>query len=177
VALLTAHIVSFARTTSGTKICRWLLPRDARSRSGVQQAWLFHVCGRRWGIRLSEGRSGPGPASGIEEPLRDPDKGRYLSIPGARSGNSLRKLGPSIVIVEIRDHIVIRIVICIESDRIFKTWPPIYRGQKRPVRDRLRLSQLSTSLFSTRTKFRLVCLNLYLWVHPTPSSPDHKSFI
>jgi hypothetical protein len=108
----------------------------------------------------------------------DSDKGittkaRYLSSPGARSGNSPWKLGPSIVIVEIRDHIVI----CIEPDRFFETWPPIYRGQKRLARDRLRLSQLATSLFSTRTKFCLVCLNLYLRVHPTPSSPDSKSFI
>jgi hypothetical protein len=69
------------------------------------------------------------------------------------------------------------IVICIEPDQILETWPPIYRGQERPARDKLRLSQLSTSLFSTHTKFCLFCLNLYLRVHPTPSSPDRKSFI
>jgi hypothetical protein len=69
------------------------------------------------------------------------------------------------------------IVICIEPDRFLETWPPIYRGQERPARDRLRLSQLSTRLFLTHTKFRLVCLNLYLRVHPMPSSPDPKSFI
>jgi hypothetical protein len=101
----------------------------------------------------------------------------YFSTPGARLSNSPWKLGPSIVIVEIQDHIVIRIVICIGPNRFFETWPPIYRGQERPARDRLRLSQLSTSLFSTCIMFRLVGLNLYLLVHLAPSSPDPKSFI
>jgi hypothetical protein len=102
---------------------------------------------------------------------------RYRSTPGARSGNSLWKLGPDIVIVKIRDHIINSIVICIKPDRICETWPPIYRGQERPARDRLRLSELFTSLFSTHTKFRPVCLNLYLRVHQTPSSPNPKSLI
>jgi hypothetical protein len=31
-------------------------------------------------------------------------------------------------------------VICIEPDRILETWSPIYRGQERLVRGRLRLS-------------------------------------
>jgi hypothetical protein len=61
-------------------------------------------------------------------------------------------------------------VICTEPDRILETWPPIYRGQEL-ARDRLRLSQLITSLFSSYIKFRLVCLNLYLWVHPMPLPP------
>jgi hypothetical protein len=45
------------------------------------------------------------------------------------------------------------IVMHIEPDRILETWPPIYRGQERPDRERLRLSQLIPSLFSTRIKF------------------------
>jgi hypothetical protein len=69
------------------------------------------------------------------------------------------------------------IVICIEPDRILETWPPIYRGQERPARDRLRLSQLSTT-FILNTHETLPCLtNLYLRVHPMPSAPDPKSFI
>jgi hypothetical protein len=115
---------------------------------------------------------GPGPGDeGITT------KARYLSTHRACSGNGPWKLGPSIVIVEIRDHIVIRIVICIEPDRFFETWPPIYRGQERPARDKLRLSELFTSLFSTCTKFRIVRLNFYLRVYPTLSSPNSKSFI
>jgi hypothetical protein len=76
---------------------------------------------------------------------RDTDKGiatkaRYPSTCVARSGNSPWKLGLGIVIVEIKDHDISNIVICIEPDWIFEIWPPIYRGQERPARDRLRLS-------------------------------------
>jgi hypothetical protein len=46
------------------------------------------------------------------------------------------QLGPGIVIVEIRDHIVYNIVICIEPDWILETWPPIYRGHERSSRDK-----------------------------------------
>jgi hypothetical protein len=68
-------------------------------------------------------------------------------------------------------------VICIKTDRILETWPPIYRGQERPARDRLRLSQLNTTLI-LHTRIIMACLtDLYLRVHLTPSSPDPKSFI
>jgi hypothetical protein len=50
----------------------------------------------------------------------------------------------------------------------------IYRGQERPARDRLRLSQVHHHVYSQYTP----CLtDLYLWVHPTPYSPDPRSFI
>jgi hypothetical protein len=68
----------------------------------------------------------------------------------------------------------IDIVICIGPDRILETWPPIYRGQERMVRDRLRVSQVHHRIYSRCTP----CLtDLYLRVHPTPYSPDPKSFI
>jgi hypothetical protein len=55
-------------------------------------------------------------------------KAHYLSTPNACSCNIPWKLGPNIIIVKIRDHIVNNVVICIEPDQIFETWPPIYRG-------------------------------------------------
>jgi hypothetical protein len=67
------------------------------------------------------------------------------------------------------------IVILVEPDRILETWPPIYRGQERPTRDRLRLSQLIARLFSPHITFRLVCLIFNLRVHLKPSSPYPKS--
>jgi hypothetical protein len=69
------------------------------------------------------------------------------------------------------------IVICIELDQFLGTWPPIQRGQERPARDRLRLSQLSTTLILDTKKPHLVLSDLYLRVHPTPSFLDPKSFI
>jgi hypothetical protein len=39
-------------------------------------------------------------------------------------------------------------VICIEPDRFLETLPPIYRGQERPARDRLRLSQVHHHVYS-----------------------------
>jgi hypothetical protein len=66
------------------------------------------------------------------------------------------------------------IVICTRPDRFLETWPPIYRGQERPVRDRLRVSQVDHHVYSRYTP----CLtDLYLRVHPTPYFPDPKSFI
>jgi hypothetical protein len=65
-------------------------------------------------------------------------------------------------------------VISIEPDRFLETWQPIYRGQERPARDRLRVSQVYYHVYSRYTP-RLT--NLYLQVHPTPYSPDPKSFI
>jgi hypothetical protein len=69
------------------------------------------------------------------------------------------------------------IVICIEPDRILETWPPIYRGQERLARDRLRLSQSSTTLILNTHQISPCLTDLYLRVHPAPSSPDPKSFI
>jgi hypothetical protein len=61
-----------------------------------------------------------------ETKAKESDKGiatkvRYLSTPMARLDNSPWKLGPGIVIVKIRDHVVYSIVIYIEPDRIFET--------------------------------------------------------
>jgi hypothetical protein len=68
----------------------------------------------------------------------------------------------------------IDIVICIGPDRILETWSPIYRGQERPVRERLRVSQVDHHVYSRYTP----CLtDLYLRVHLIPYSPDPKSFI
>jgi hypothetical protein len=68
----------------------------------------------------------------------------------------------------------IDIVKCIRPDRFLETRPPIYRGQERLVRDRLRVSQVDHHVYSRYTP----CLtDLYLRVHPMPYSPDPKSFI
>jgi hypothetical protein len=45
----------------------------------------------------------------------------------------------------------IDVVICIEPDRFLETWPPIYRGQERPIRDRLRVSQVDHHVYSRYT--------------------------
>jgi hypothetical protein len=45
------------------------------------------------------------------------------------------------------------IVICIGSLPIFETWPPIYRGQERTVRDRLKASQVYTQVYFWYTPF------------------------
>jgi hypothetical protein len=58
--------------------------------------------------------------------------------------------------------------------QFLETWPPIYRGQERPARDRLRLSQVHHHVYS---QYMPCFTNLYLRVHPTPYSPDPKSFI
>jgi hypothetical protein len=48
----------------------------------------------------------------------------------------------------------IDIVICIGSYPILETWPSIYRGQERTVRDRLKASQvLHPRLLSIHTLF------------------------
>jgi hypothetical protein len=61
-------------------------------------------------------------------------KAHNLSNPRIRSGRSPWNLGASIVIIEIWDHIVTRIVICIKPGQFLETWPPINRGQERPAR-------------------------------------------
>jgi hypothetical protein len=68
----------------------------------------------------------------------------------------------------------IDIVICTGPDRFLETWPPIYGGQERPVRDRLRVSQVDHHIYSWYTP---CSTDLYLPVHPMPCSPDPKSFI
>jgi hypothetical protein len=65
-------------------------------------------------------------------------------------------------------------IICIEPDRILETWPPIYRGQERPARDWLRLSQVQYHAYSWYTPY---LSDLYLRIHLMPSSPYPKSFI
>jgi hypothetical protein len=68
----------------------------------------------------------------------------------------------------------IDIIICIGSLLILETWPPIYRGQERTVKDRLKASQVYTSrLLSIHTLLDW----FYLRVHLTPYLPDPKSFI
>jgi hypothetical protein len=41
----------------------------------------------------------------------------------------------------------VNVVICVGSFPILETWPPIYRGQERTVRDRLRVSQSSPYVY------------------------------
>jgi hypothetical protein len=43
------------------------------------------------------------------------------------------------------------IVICIGSLPILETWPPIYRGQERTVRDRLKAIQVYTDVYFRHT--------------------------
>jgi hypothetical protein len=65
-------------------------------------------------------------------------------------------------------------IICIESDRFLKTRPPIYRGQERPARDRLRLSQVHRHVYF---QYMSCLTDFYVRVYPTPYSPYPKSFI
>jgi hypothetical protein len=72
----------------------------------------------------------------------------------------------------------IDIVICVRPLPYLETWPPIYRGQERPVRDRLRVSQVDHHVYSQYTP----CLtDLYLRVHLTPYSsilsPSSRTFV
>jgi hypothetical protein len=66
------------------------------------------------------------------------------------------------------------IVICIGPNRFLETWPPIYRGQERPVMNRLSVSQVDHHVYSRYTPY---LIDLYLRVHSTPYSPNPKSFI
>jgi hypothetical protein len=43
------------------------------------------------------------------------------------------------------------IVICIEPDWFLETWPPIYRGPERMVRDKLKVSQIDHHVYSQYT--------------------------
>jgi hypothetical protein len=80
----------------------------------------------------------------------------YLSTPRIRSGRGPWKLGPSIVIVEIWDHTVTRIVICIEPDRFLRTWPPINMDQERPTRTDQDWAKIDSN-FTFNTQYSL-CL-------------------
>jgi hypothetical protein len=70
------------------------------------------------------------------------------------------------------------IVICIELDQIFETWPPIYRGQERTVRDRLRGSQVDHHVYSRY----MPCLTNFTFEfirRPIPPilSPSSRTFV
>jgi hypothetical protein len=58
------------------------------------------------------------------------------------------------MIVEYEFLPYVDIVICIGPLPILETWPPIYRGQERAVKDRLKASQVEhPSLLSIYTYF------------------------
>jgi hypothetical protein len=72
----------------------------------------------------------------------------------------------------------INIIICIKPDRFLETWPPIYRGQERPVRDRLRVSQVDHHVYSRYTSC-LTDLTLEFIRRPIPPilSPSSRTFV
>jgi hypothetical protein len=43
------------------------------------------------------------------------------------------------------------VVICIGPLQFLETWPPIYRGQERPVRDRLKVRKVDHHVYSRFT--------------------------
>jgi hypothetical protein len=70
------------------------------------------------------------------------------------------------------------VVICIEPDRFLETWPHIYRGQERTVRDRLRVSQVDHHVYSRYTP----CLTNFTFEfirRPIPPilSPSSRTFV
>jgi hypothetical protein len=78
----------------------------------------------------------------------------YLSTPGVCSGRGPWKLGPSVIIVEIRDCIVARIVICIKPDRFFENWPPI-KGARRGLQGHIEIEPRLILVYSRYTIFTL----------------------
>jgi hypothetical protein len=70
------------------------------------------------------------------------------------------------------------IVICIEPDRFLETWPPIYRGQERTVRDRLRVSQVDHHVYSRYTPY-LTDFTFEFIRRPIPPiiSPSSRTFV
>jgi hypothetical protein len=70
------------------------------------------------------------------------------------------------------------IVICIGSLPILETWPPIYRGQERTVRDRLKASQVYTHVYfryapcSTDFTFKFIRRPISLIL-----SPSSRTFV
>jgi hypothetical protein len=72
----------------------------------------------------------------------------------------------------------IDIVICTGPDRILETWQPIYRGQERPVRDRLRVSQVDHHVYSRYTPC-LTDLIFEFIQRPIPLilSPSSRTFV
>jgi hypothetical protein len=70
------------------------------------------------------------------------------------------------------------IVICIGSLLILETWPPIYRGQERMVKDRLKASQVYYYVYFRYTP----CLTDFIFEfirRPTPPilSPSYWIFV
>jgi hypothetical protein len=70
------------------------------------------------------------------------------------------------------------IVICIGSLPILETWPPIYRGQERTVRDKLKASQVYTHVYFRYTP----CLTDFTFEfirHPISliRSPSSRTFV
>jgi hypothetical protein len=72
----------------------------------------------------------------------------------------------------------IDIIICIGSLPIFETWPPIYRGQERTARDRLKASQVYTHVYFRYT----LCLTGFIFefiqcpISPI-LSPSSRTFV
>jgi hypothetical protein len=69
-------------------------------------------------------------------------------------------------------------VICIGPLPILETWPPIYRGQERTVRDRLRASQVYSYVYFRHTPC-LTDLTFEFIQRPTPPilSPSSRTFV
>jgi hypothetical protein len=70
------------------------------------------------------------------------------------------------------------IVICVGPLPILETWPPIYRGQERTVRDRLKESRVYSYVYFRYTP----CLTDFTFEfirHPTPPilSPSYWTFV
>jgi hypothetical protein len=70
------------------------------------------------------------------------------------------------------------IVICVGPLPILETWPPIYRGQERTVRDRLKASQVNTYVYFRYTP----CLTDFTFgfiQRPIPPilSPSYWTFV
>jgi hypothetical protein len=70
------------------------------------------------------------------------------------------------------------VVICTEPDRFLETWPPIYRGRERTVKDILRVSQVNLHVYSRYTS----CLTDFTFEfirHPIPPilSPSSRTFV
>jgi hypothetical protein len=70
------------------------------------------------------------------------------------------------------------VIICIEPDLFLETWPPIYRGQERTVRDRLRVSQVDHHVYSRYTPCLIDFTFEFIW-RPIPPilSPSSRTFV
>jgi hypothetical protein len=72
----------------------------------------------------------------------------------------------------------IDIVICVGLLPILETWPPIYRGQERMVRGRLKASQIDTYIYFRYTPY-LTDFTFDFIRRPTPPilSPSYWTFV